>query len=65
MENLVTVIFAFCTSLTPNKEARIECFTRMSNCIVPYGREADSNDIKHCKEIVKKADLSKSEEDDK
>jgi len=62
--DLTSAIFSFCVALTNAEEQQVECFTRMANCTVPLGRDADENDLRNCKRIVKKVNFNKSEEYD-
>lgn len=63
MESLATVIFAFCASIAPTEEMKLNCFDQMVNCTIPYGRAVSNKDIESCKEKVRKLDLKKHWDD--
>lgn len=61
--SLASVIFAFCATIAPTEEMKLNCFDQMVNCAIPYGREASAKEIEACKEKVRKQDLKKHWDD--
>ena len=58
--NLATVIFAFCTSIVPNKneEKMLTCFDHMVNCTIK-ATKTSQKDVEACMAKTKKVDLTK------
>lgn len=62
--SLAATIFAFCATIAPTEEMKLNCFDQMISCTTPYPITEPSKElIEKCKDKVRKMDMKKHWDD--